>query len=80
VVSPAVAEAAPEEPAPAVAVPPKADIQVALEASGLILVETSREKASAVPAAPESEIRLGRKPKAAPVIPQEPMVQVETRK
>jgi len=78
--SPAAAETAPEAPAPVIAAPPKVDIQVALEASGLILVETSRDKAATLPAAPESEIRLGRKPRPASVIPQEPMVQVETRK
>ena len=77
---PAVAEAVPEEPAPVIAVPSKMDIQVAIEASGLILVETTREKLAIQPSSPENEIRLGRKPKPAPVIPQEPMVQVETRK
>jgi hypothetical protein len=56
------------------------DIKVALEATGLILVETSRDKAVAQQPAPESELRLGRKPRPAAVIPQEPMVQVETHK
>jgi ribonuclease E len=73
-------EATPAEAAPVVEAPAKVDIKVALEATGLILVETSRDKAVAQQPAPESELRLGRKPRPAAVIPQEPMVQVETHK
>ena len=63
-------------PAP---VKPQADITVALQESGLVMVETSRERNTAqVPADPE--IRVGRKPKAAVVVSNEPMMQVETRK
>ena len=63
-------------PAP---VKPQADISVALQECGLVMVETSRERATAqVPANPE--IHLGRKPKAAVVVGNEPMMQVETRK
>jgi ribonuclease E len=63
-------------PAP---VKPLVDISVALQDSGLVMVETSREKANAAPQA-EPEMRLGRKPRTAAVISNEPMMQVETRK
>ena len=62
-------------PAP---VEPQADISVALQECGLVMVETSRERATAqVPANPE--IHLGRKPKAAVVVGNEPMMQLQTR-
>lgn len=63
-------------PAP---VKPLVDISVALQDSGLVMVETSREKANVAPQA-EPEMRLGRKPRTAAVISNEPMMQVETRK
>jgi ribonuclease E len=63
-------------PAP---VKPQIDISVALQESGLVMVETSREKAPvSIPAEPE--VRLGRKPKAPVVISNEPLKQVETHK
>ncbi|MCC6878627.1 MAG: Rne/Rng family ribonuclease [Rhodocyclaceae bacterium] len=79
-------------PAPAVAIEPVAipaeppappkpqvDLGVALQESGLVMVETSRDKApAAIPAEPE--IRLGRKPKPPVALNSEPMQQVETRK
>ncbi|MDT3735641.1 MAG: Rne/Rng family ribonuclease [Denitratisoma sp.] len=80
--APAPVAAAEPVPAP-VSMPspvkPKVDISVSLQESGLVMVETSREKASmSIPAEPE--IRLGRKPKAAVPVSSEPMMQVETRK
>ncbi len=72
------------EPAPApVSIPapvkPQVDISVALQESGLVLVETSREKTPmSIPAEPE--IRLGRRPKPPAVVSSEPLMQVETHK
>jgi ribonuclease E len=82
VVAPAPVLAAELVPAP-VAMPapvkPQVDISVALQESGLVLVETSRERVLvSVPSEPE--IRLGRKPKAVVPVSSEPMMQVETRK
>ena len=63
-------------PAP---VKPQVDISVALQETGLVMVETSRDKAPmSIPAEPE--IRLGRKPKATVVVSSEPLNQVETHK
>jgi hypothetical protein len=63
-------------PAP---VKPQVDISVALQETGLVMVETSRDKAPmSIPAEPE--IRLGRKPRATVVVSSEPLNQVETRK
>ncbi len=72
-------EATPAPVAMPAAVKPQIDLSVALQESGLVMVETSRDKTTG-PAAVETEVRLGRKPK--PVIPagNEPMMQVETRK
>ncbi|MBE7422107.1 MAG: Rne/Rng family ribonuclease [Zoogloeaceae bacterium] len=92
-VAPPLIETAPA-PAPAVAIEPmsipadlpvlppaqsRADLTVALQESGLVMVETSRDRSpAAMPSEPE--IRLGRKLRQ-PVAPSsEPMVQVETRK
>ncbi len=72
------------EPEPATAsmpapVKPQMDISVSLEESGLVMVETSRDK---VPMSPpsEMEVRLGRKPKAPVQLSSEPLMQVETHK
>jgi hypothetical protein len=84
-----VVESAPEpivsiEPVPTpVSMPtpvkPQVDISVALQETGLVMVETSRDKAPmSIPAEPE--IHLGRKPKAAVVVSSEPLKQVETQK
>jgi ribonuclease E len=72
------------EPVPApVSMPtpvkPQVDISVALQETGLVMVETSRDKAPiSIPTEPE--IRLGRKPKATVVVSSEPLNQVETHK
>ena len=63
-------------PAP---VKPQVDIAVSLQESGLVLVETSRDKSS-VPPPSEPEVRLGRKPKPAAIISNEPLMLVETHK
>lgn len=67
-----------EAPAPA---PRRAKKQpeVDLAASGLVLIETDRSKIAAAPAVEEPPVRLGRKPRPAPVIADEPLQQVETR-
>ncbi len=58
---------------------PQADLSIALQESGLVMVETSRDKVTtATPAEPE--VRLGRRPKAVASVSNEPMMQVETRK
>jgi len=63
-------------PAP---VKPQVNISVDLQETGLVMVETSRDKAlMSIPAEPE--IRLGRKPKATVVVSSEPLKQVETHK
>jgi ribonuclease E len=78
--APAVEAAPAPAPTPMPAPPkPQVDIAVALQESGLVMVETSREKA-AMPHATEPEVRLGRKPKAVVPVSSEPMMQVETRK
>ncbi|MEZ5616308.1 MAG: Rne/Rng family ribonuclease [Rhodocyclaceae bacterium] len=78
--SPAPDEAIAPVPLPIAApapVKPQVDISIALQESGLVLVETSSEKVpAAVPAEPE--IPLGRKPKPAVMISNEPLMQVET--
>ena len=49
-------------------------------ASGLIMIETDPDKrASFGTGAPEQPVRLGRKPRPAPVVVEEPLQQVETR-
>ena len=63
-------------PAP---VKPLVDISVALQESGLVMVETRREKTNVTPPV-EPEMRLGRKPRTAAALSNEPMMQVETRK
>ncbi len=73
VLEPIAATAGPEP------VRPQIDISVALQESGLVMVETSHEKAAA-PVPAEPEVRLGRKPRTPTSASSEPMVQVETRK
>ena len=52
----------------------------AAPASGLIMIETDPDKrASFGTGAPEQPVRLGRKPRPAPVVVEEPLQQVETR-
>ncbi|MBS3916182.1 MAG: hypothetical protein KGZ31_00650, partial [Sulfuritalea sp.] len=63
-------------PAP---VKPQVDISISLQESGLVMVETSRDKASMPPTA-EPEVRLGRRPKSPAVTNSEPLMQVETHK
>jgi hypothetical protein len=63
-------------PAP---VKPLVDISVALQEGGLVMVETRREKTNVTPPV-EPEMRLGRKPRTAAALSNEPMMQVETRK
>ncbi|MFN4064148.1 MAG: Rne/Rng family ribonuclease [Parazoarcus communis] len=66
--------------------PPKAadasapiDLTGALEAVGLVMIETSADKkASFGTGAPEEPQRLGRKPRPQVIIPDEPLQQVET--
>ena len=68
-----------EKPA-AVAVP-SVPSTVALEAIGLQMVETSPEKRAAVAATPtEKPVRKPRTPRAKPVVVDEPLQMVETRK
>jgi ribonuclease E len=68
-------------PAPPAAVVPKVDIKAALEETGLVMIETSRDKAIGnVAATLQPEVRLGRKPKPPVVINEEPLKMVETRK
>jgi ribonuclease E len=63
---------------PAVVEP--AGIAEVLEGSGLVLVETSAEKAASSDAAPVLEEIRGRRPKPPVTISGEPLEQVETRK
>jgi len=76
------AEEKPEEKAPALATAAPIDLSSTLAESGLVMIETSREKAAAAaesviePPAPQ----LGRRPRPAPVIVEEPLQQVETHK
>ncbi len=54
-------------------------IDVALEQSGLVMIETSREKAAASPVQPSEPAQpLGRRPRPAQPVPSEPLQQVET--
>ena len=80
--SEAPAATANEAPAPAAKAParraPKKLPEVDLAASGLVLIETDRAKIAPAPA-PEEPVRLGRKPRPAPVVVNEPLQQVETR-
>jgi ribonuclease E len=79
-VQPAAAAAPAVQAAPA-AVVPKVDIKAALEETGLVMIETSRDKAIGNAAATlQPEVRLGRKPKPPVVINEEPLKMVETRK
>lgn len=75
--------AAAEAPAPAAKAParraPKKLPEVDLAASGLVLIETDRSKVAPAPVAEEAPVRLGRKPRPAPVVVNEPLQQVETR-
>ncbi|MCM8564861.1 ribonuclease E/G [Thauera linaloolentis] len=72
------------EPAPALAPVPSAlmiTIPPTPTESGLIMIETDPGKhASFGTGAPEQTVRLGRKPRPAPVIAEEPLQQVETHK
>ena len=75
------ASAAPEPitvPAAEPQLAPEADLSVALQQRGLVMVETSRERAATAPSQPE--IPLGRKPRPQQTVPQAPLMQVETRK
>ncbi len=78
--APVAAPVAAEAEAVPVAAPvlPQIDLAVALQDSGLVMVETSHKTTEATPAEPE--IRLGRKPKPVPVVSDEPLMQVETHK
>lgn len=66
-----------EVPAPPAAAPviSAVDLKSSLDASGLVLVET---QSAAAPVEVE-QVQLGRRRRQAPVIPDEPMQQVETR-
>ena len=66
-----------EVPAPPAAAPviSAVDLKSSLDASGLVLVETQ----SAAPPIEVEQVQLGRRRRQAPVIPDEPMQQVETR-
>jgi len=81
---PALAVAVEAEPAPAAPMPaqekPQVDLSAALQQSGLVMVETSRDKAASTVATETSDVRLGRKPRPAIAVSNEPMMQVETRK
>jgi len=75
--------AAPVEARDAIAAPPRpvvpeADIAVALQQHGLVMVETSRNPS--VASQPQPDVVLGRKPKPQPVVSEAPLSQVETRK
>ena len=67
--------------APVVAKPiaPKIDVAVALQQTGLVMIETSQDKAARTVVMPQAEVQLGRKPKPAVIIPEEPLKQVETQ-
>ncbi len=68
-----------EKPAPVAA--PSVPSPVALEAIGLQMVETSPEKRAAIAATPtEKPVRKPRTPRAKPVVVDEPLQMVETRK
>jgi len=71
------------EPAPAAAVAPVApsapiDLSASLEASGLVLIETRRSTAQDAIVAQAPPQPLGRRRRSAPVIADEPLIQVET--
>jgi ribonuclease E len=60
---------------------PSAPISVPSGDSGLIKIETDPAKRTQFGSgAPEQPVRLGRKPRPAPVIVEEPLQQVETHK
>ena len=66
---------------PAAVAAPSVPSTVALEAIGLQMVETSPEKRAAVAATPtEKPVRKPRTPRAKPVVVDEPLQMVETRK
>ena len=76
-------EAQAADEAPAAALAPSAPITLppATTDSGLIMIETDPSKrATFGSGAPEQPVRLGRKPRPAPVIVDEPLQQVETHK
>jgi len=66
-------------PAPAPVVAPAADLQSTLADSGLVMVETSAERAAGIEPVIVEQPQLGRRRRPAPVIADEPMQQVETR-
>ena len=75
------APAAPQPVATPAPAAPKVDITAALQESGLVMIETSRDKAvSNLTVTLQPEVPLGRKPKPAMVFSEEPLMQVETRK
>jgi len=55
-------------------------ISASLQDTGLVMVETSRDKIAPSVDAYTAPPQLGRKPKAVDVIPEEPLMQVETHK
>jgi ribonuclease E len=71
--------AAPVHAAAAPAVAPVADLQSTLADSGLVLVETSAERAAGTESVAVEQPQLGRRRRPAPVVSSEPMQQVETR-
>ena len=70
---------APQPSAPAPVAAPAADLQSTLADSGLVMVETSAERAAGIEPVIVEQPQLGRRRRAAPVIANEPMQQVETR-
>ena len=77
-VTPAPAAVAPME-APVVAAP-VVDLSQNLEQAGLVLIETAPDKAQSAPQIVVPSQPLGRKPKPAPVLIDEPLQIVETRR
>lgn len=69
----------PQPSAPAPVVAPAADLQSTLADSGLVMVETSAERAAGIEPVIVEQPQLGRRRRPAPVIANEPMQQVETR-
>jgi hypothetical protein len=80
---PVTAEPARAEPVRREPQPPKIDPKVLLESAGLVMIETDRSKAPAVPVPVEEPLHLGRprrerpKPQAAP---DDELQQVETKR
>jgi ribonuclease E len=66
-----------ETPAAPVAPAPVETKPVDLASAGLVMIETT--SAPAAPAAPEPQVQLGRKPRPAAVVADEPLQMVETR-